>query len=65
MNIYDWFDVDNKEHIIAFVELTNKGMWPKGFIPEEIQFPPGWQILLFSKLGVRWVKFFMEEKKDG
>jgi len=49
--IVDWFDVNDLEHLKAFRELGNTGCWPVGFIPKGMQFPNGWQIILYGMLG--------------
>jgi len=37
MNIVDWFDVANPEHLKAYKHLQDTGLWPEGFLPEDIE----------------------------
>jgi len=50
MNIVDWFDINNFQHLRAWKYLEKTGSWPKGFIPEGMQFPIAWQVLITGKL---------------
>jgi hypothetical protein len=57
INIGDWFNPKNIEHIRAYKHLEDTGFWPEGFIEEGvINFIPGWQYLLASKMADCWVK---------
>lgn len=42
-NIVDWFNVHDRKHVEAWAVLRATGMWPKGFIPEGMEFPDQWQ----------------------
>jgi hypothetical protein len=46
MKIEQFFDPKNIEHLKAYKVLQETGVWPKGFIPEETEFGPGWQAVL-------------------
>lgn len=50
MNIVDWFDPKNLDHLTAYVSLQRHGSWPVGFIPNGITFPPAWAVLIASKI---------------
>ena len=58
MIIWEWFDPTNVEHLKAFKQVSDSGFWPKDFIPENIQFPAGWEYFISSKLA----DLYMEEK---
>jgi hypothetical protein len=62
MTIYDWFDPDNIDHIKAYNELQTNGVWPKGFIPNNVTLGPMWHINIAFILADRWVKYMLEEK---
>ena len=55
MNIIDWFDVNNFEHILGYDYLIRTGHWPVGFIPEGTEFVPNWNILIMSKLADAYI----------
>ena len=55
MRIDEWFDPANIDHIKAYHILMNTGMWPAGFIPDGMEFIPGWNILIMNKLADAWV----------
>lgn len=54
MNIVEYFDEYNIDHLKAFTSIVEKGVWPEGFIPEGIEFPPQWQLSLISKMALAW-----------
>ena len=58
MDVVEWFDVNNIEHLRAFSHVTKKGSWPEAFIPSDLEFPPGWNIAIAAKLA----SAYMEEK---
>lgn len=61
MNILEWFDPDNKEHIRAYSQMCNTGAWPEGFIDwDHIVFPRDWHTLLSFKLADNWVKYMLK-----
>ena len=51
----EWFNPDDIEHIYAYHVLQNTGMWPKGFVPEEIYMNPHWNMFIQSKLADKWI----------
>ena len=57
-SILEWFDVYEPTHIDAFKELQRTGMWPVGFIPENIDFPNAWQIGLYGLLAEAYLAQF-------
>ncbi len=56
MYIWDWFDIKNKEHLKAYRHLQDTGQWPRGFIPHDIEFGQGWQIILKGIMAAEYVK---------
>lgn len=56
MNIYDWFNPNDVEHLKAYNYLMNTGFWPKDFIPKDVVFSSCWQSELTSKMAAFWVK---------
>ena len=62
MKIEDWFDPENIEHVKAYDELQQRGIWPKGFLPEDIEMGNCWQVLLMSKLADKYIE---SKLKDG
>jgi hypothetical protein len=58
MNIVEFFDPYNIEHIRAYRHLQEQGMWPVGFIPENVKkspVPSGWTILMVNKIADAWI----------
>jgi hypothetical protein len=58
MKIEKFFNPRDMRHIIAYQELQNTGVWPKGFISEDLEFGPGWQALIAFKIA----DVYIEEK---
>jgi len=62
--IIEMFDPNNSNHIKAWIHLSNKGEWPKGFIPKDkVEFPPNWQVALVFKLAQAHVDNFKAKSK--
>ena len=57
MDILDWFDIHNIEHLKAWDILDKKGCWPDGFIPGNITFDKnvGWHSVLAHRMAVAYV----------
>ena len=58
----DFFDVYNPQHLKAYHILQTTGMWPKGFIPSDIEMGPNWQFTLMTKFTDEWMKCAMNER---
>jgi len=61
MNITNWFDPNNKDHIEAYYYLLRNGSWPQDFMPEDVQRPVGWDVSLAYKMCDCWVKYMMKK----
>jgi len=61
MNIVDWFDPSNIEHLKAYKHLQDTGVWPEGFLPEDIEMLPLWSLLLSGKI----VDVYLKEKLEN
>ena len=57
MNISEFFDPYNDEHIKAYVYLTKNGFWPENFIPENCKMSNIWQLEVMNKMVDAWVKY--------
>lgn len=71
MNILTWFNYGKYEHLRAFQYLWKNGMWPLGFIPNGMEFPPFWRTILvndmaeiFLKTTLAAMEFGKENKHD-
>lgn len=58
MNILDWFDLGNIEHLKAYKQVREVGVWPVGFPPKNITFVP----LHLSVIVCRMADRYAEEK---
>jgi len=72
MNILEFFNPLDIDHLRAYQHLQAKGTWPTDFIPDTVDFTPNWQMTLQSKMADLWVgtNIFMHdmrpsEKPDG
>jgi len=61
MNIVDWFDPSNIAHLKAYRHLEKTGMWPRGFLPEGIEIPSFWSVLVSGKI----VDAYLKEKLEN
>lgn len=58
INIEDWFDPTNSDHIQAFIFLNENGSWPENFIPPHVKFNQHWLEGIYRKLANEWVDRF-------
>jgi len=58
MKLRDWFDPMSSEHMKAYVHLNETGSWPKGFLPEDLEILPNWQIVLIGKMADCWLEYY-------
>ena len=74
MNILDFFNPLDIDHLRAYQHLQENGTWPTDFVPDwdKVEFTPNWQMMLQSKMADLWVgtNIFMHnmrpsEKPDG
>ena len=60
MNILDFIDLDNDDHLRAINVWHITGFWPEGFIPKGIIFQPSWQFVIHSQMAGRWLDSQMQ-----
>lgn len=65
MDITEFFDPDNIEHIKALGHLNRTGVWPEGFLPENVKQPELWLFQIYNKLASRWVRHMLNKEKSG
>jgi len=59
LDFNDWFDIREPDHIRAFTYLQKHGLWPIGFIPENISFNSSWYLTLTERMAKRYAELFM------
>ncbi|HUS48669.1 MAG TPA: hypothetical protein VMZ91_00750, partial [Candidatus Paceibacterota bacterium] len=66
MKFLEWFDLNNICHLKAYKHLQTKGMWPKGFISDDMEMDINWSISIMSRMADALVnlKLKEEEKKE-
>jgi len=55
MQIEEWFDVHNKQHLAAWEHLSANGSWTVDFLPEDIELGQNWQINIMGLMANAWV----------
>ena len=55
MDLIEFFDSYNINHLIAYKYLTETGTWPEGFIPDKCILSNVWQYQLAAKMAVAYV----------
>jgi len=55
IDLVEWFDVNNMEHLRAYRELARTGFWPVDFIPENVVLSGAWIVGLTSLLASAYV----------
>ena len=63
MNIIDFFNPLDIDHLRAYQHLQKKGSWPLNFIPGDVEFNGQWFTELQTKMADFWVgtNIFMHE----
>jgi hypothetical protein len=56
MQITEFFNPYNMEHIKAYKHSTVHGSWPEGFIAERYDYPVAWQAIIAFKMANVWVE---------
>lgn len=64
MNLIDFFDPNNIEHIIAYCYLRHRGSWTEDFWEKikDMEIPTGWSYLLTSKMADCWVSYKIQRE---
>jgi hypothetical protein len=63
MNITDYFDPSNIDHLKAYDNLMQKGCWPENFPPEGIEISPStWPFSIAEKISRVYVRCCKENK---
>jgi len=57
MNIVEFFDPSNITHLQAYDYLQHNGTWPEDFFPRAMEFKPGWQVDIMSKIVDEYIQF--------
>jgi len=68
MDILDFFNPLDIDHLRAYQHLQKKGAWPEGFIDWDIiEVKPNWQMMLQSKMADLWVgtNIFMHDMRPN
>ena len=63
INITDWFDSLNIEHLDAYIHYSNNdSVWPDNFIPEDVRLQDGWHGELMEIFANKWLSYAMCSK---
>ena len=64
MNLIDFFNPKNLEHVKAYYHLQHQGSWPSEFWEEikEMKIPEDWNVLIMQKLSDCWVEFMLVKR---
>jgi hypothetical protein len=54
-SIVNFFDPYCIEHLKAFDVMQKTGFWPKGFVPEDVEFPTLWHVSIAAKIVDAWM----------
>jgi len=64
-DIISWFKPHDRQHLKAYVVLRHTGIWPEGFIPDDVEFPYNWHLRLTAKIADLYVDEKMAEWTGG
>lgn len=61
MNFCNWFDVENKDHLIAYKYLQEHGNWPDGFINfGYIKMENNFHLIIMSRMAEKYVEMMLK-----
>jgi hypothetical protein len=61
MNISEFFNENNNDHLKAFVYFLENGVWPKDFITDDISFNATWHFDIAMKLALKYIKIKFDD----
>lgn len=64
MNIIEFFNPYNIDHIKAYKVLSETGFWPEGFVPDEIKFVTLWHPMVAQKMADAWVDDVIKKEEN-
>jgi hypothetical protein len=66
VNVVEWFDPYDIEHIRAYRQMQEGGHWPKGLLPKNIEFPRSysWFSAVEAKMAQAWIDLILEQKSS-
>ena len=65
ISITDWFGPHNLEHMKSYGILVDSGVWPEGFVPENVYYYSGWRCMLGFKLADAWMEYIFAQIPIG
>jgi len=65
IEITEYIDPYNMEHIKACAVLNKTGVWPKNFIPKNVTLGNNWQTILAYKLSKVWIEQVLAGNVNG
>jgi hypothetical protein len=63
MELTEWFNPTNRKHLLAYRYCQETGMWPEGFIPDDVEVNNNWQMILPYKMADLWILNFLHITK--
>ncbi len=64
MQISQWFNPRNINHIRAYDHLMRHGTWPEHFLPEDMMMDPHWRFLIDSSIAQEYVDNMLAKYKE-
>jgi len=64
VNVVDWFDASNLEHLKAYKYLGENAFWPKGFLPDFVEIGPSWCARITSKIADEFVNRMLNKQES-
>jgi len=57
-SVADWFDPNDPVHMGLWIHLEKTGVFRREGLPEDLEFPINWQIMIIAKLARYWTNLF-------
>lgn len=61
MNISQFFNENNEDHLKAYSYLLKNGTWPKEFISNDIEYNGSWYFDIATKLATKYIEYKLNE----
>jgi hypothetical protein len=63
MKFAEWFDINNIQHLQAWLHLYDVGEWPKDFKPKDIDIEPGWEHIISHQMAKKYANEKIKAEK--
>lgn len=64
LDLIDFFNPYDAQHLKAYRYLEDHGTWPPGFIPSNVETHAHWHVFIGAKMAQAWMKHVLDDSTD-